>query len=264
MRRTTIRNTPVGEIAHALFAPAVRSTFRPVCGSRAGRERAAQTVEETISGAHAAEERARIADFTFPIVPLMIDARLFLEPPRCFRTEVVDGLDQQPSSGRSDGTEPLSAQPGPFDQNAFDRIAFEPISTAVKPTSSTPRRSLDMRAFNDLKGEARKKQRKHKDHHRRRFGRGGARRRRRRGFHVVRGRPGSKALRDMAPQTGFVEQGVRRDGVGVGNLQPVASVSATPGGQHRGPEVLVARKSDTRWPVRRCSPSVNDRLWSRR
>ena len=64
--------------------------------------------------------------------------------------------------GAPDGTEPLSAQPSPFDQNAFDRIAFEPIEGLPGPTDLVDAEALaDMRAFNDLKAK-RKKQRKRK------------------------------------------------------------------------------------------------------
>ncbi|MEI3310071.1 MAG: hypothetical protein V8R48_14865 [Eggerthella lenta] len=64
--------------------------------------------------------------------------------------------------GARDGTEPLSAQPSPFDQNAFDRIAFEPIEGLPGPLHLVDAEALaDMRAFNDLKAK-RKKQRKRK------------------------------------------------------------------------------------------------------
>ena len=142
--------------------------------------------------------------------------------------------------GAPDGTEPLSAQPSPFDQNAFDRIAFEPIEGLPGPTDLVDAEALaDMRAFNDLKAK-RKKQRKRKII----IGAvsavavlavaGGA-------FAWYAADQAAKALQDMAPQTGFVEQGTFVETVSAsGNLQPVASVSATPEVDGIVGEVLVA------------------------
>lgn len=142
--------------------------------------------------------------------------------------------------GAPDGTEPLSAQPSPFDQNAFDRIAFEPIEGLPGPTDLVDAEALaDMRAFNDLKAK-RKKQRKRKII----IGAvsavavlavaGGA-------FAWYSADQAAKALENMAPQTAFVEQGTFVETVSAsGNLQPVASVSATPEVDGIVGEVLVA------------------------
>ncbi|WP_418252768.1 efflux RND transporter periplasmic adaptor subunit, partial [Gordonibacter urolithinfaciens] len=97
----------------------------------------------------------------------------------------------------------------------------------------------DMRAFNDLKAK-RKKQRKRKII----IGvastvavlavAGGA-------FAWYTADQAAKALQNMAPQTGFVEQGTFVETVSAsGNLQPVASVSATPEVDGIVGEVLVA------------------------
>lgn len=139
-----------------------------------------------------------------------------------------------------DGTEPLGAQPNPFDQNPFDRIAFEPIEGLPGPTDLVDAEALaDMRAFNDLKAK-RKKQRKRKIV----IGvastvavlavAGGA-------FAWYTADQAAKALQDMAPQTAFVERGTFVETVSAsGNLQPVASVSATPEVDGIVGEVLVS------------------------
>ena len=132
--------------------------------------------------------------------------------------------------GGSDGAEPLSAQ-----SSAFDAIGSFP-----RPTDLVDAEALaDMRAFNDLKAK-RKKQRKRKII----IGvastvavlavAGGA-------FAWYTADQAAKALQNMAPQTGFVEQGTFVETVSAsGNLQPVASVSATPEVDGIVGEVLVA------------------------
>lgn len=132
--------------------------------------------------------------------------------------------------GGSDGAEPLSAQ-----SSAFDAIGSFP-----RPTDLVDAEALaDMRAFNDLKAK-RKKQRKRKIV----VGivsavavlavAGGA-------FAWYSADQAAKALENMAPQTAFVEQGTFVETVSAsGNLQPVASVSATSEVDGIVGEVLVA------------------------
>ena len=132
--------------------------------------------------------------------------------------------------GGSDGAEPLSAQ-----SSAFDAIGSFP-----RPTDLVDAEALaDMRAFNDLKTK-RKKQRKRKIV----VGivsavavlavAGGA-------FAWYSAAQAAKALENMAPQTAFVEQGTFVETVSAsGNLQPVASVSATSEVDGIVGEVLVA------------------------
>lgn len=131
-----------------------------------------------------------------------------------------------------DGTEPLGAQP-----YAFEQVEGLPLPG---PTDLVDAEALaDMRAFNDLKAK-RKKQRKRKII----IGvastvavlavAGGA-------FAWYTADQAAKALQNMAPQTGFVEQGTFVETVSAsGNLQPVASVSATPEVDGIVGEVLVA------------------------
>ena len=132
--------------------------------------------------------------------------------------------------GGSDGAESLSAQ-----SSAFDAIGSFP-----RPTDLVDAEALaDMRAFNDLKAK-RKKQRKRKIV----VGivsavavlavAGGA-------FAWDSADQAAKALENMAPQTAFVEQGTFVETVSAsGNLQPVASVSATSEVDGIVGEVLVA------------------------
>lgn len=134
--------------------------------------------------------------------------------------------------GTPDGTEPLGAQP-----YAFEQVEGLPLPG---PTDLVDAEALaDMRAFNDLKAK-RKKQRKRKII----IGvastvavlavAGGA-------FAWYTADQAAKALQNMAPQTGFVEQGTFVETVSAsGNLQPVASVSATPEVDGIVGEVLVA------------------------
>ena len=132
--------------------------------------------------------------------------------------------------GSAGGTEPLGAQP----------LAFEQTEGFPGPTDLVDAEALaDMRAFNDLKAK-RKKQRKRKII----IGAvsvvavlaiaGGA-------FAWYAADQAAKALQNMAPQTMFVEQGTFTETVTAsGNLQPVASVSATPEVDGIVGEVLVA------------------------
>lgn len=122
------------------------------------------------------------------------------------------------NAGRRDATEPLQAEP----------FNFQPVGTPVRPTDLVDAEALaDMQAFNDLKARRKKQKRKKII-----IGvvsavvllavAGGA-------FAWYAADQTAKALENMAPQTAFVEQGTFTETVSAsGNLQPVASVSATP------------------------------------
>ncbi|MFR4804515.1 MAG: hypothetical protein ACLT98_15070 [Eggerthellaceae bacterium] len=141
----------------------------------------------------------------------------------------------------------MSAQPSPFDQNAFDRIAFEPIEGLPRTDLVAPRRSPTCE-FNDLKA---KRKAQAQDHHRRRFGRKRCSpSRAARSWYAA--DQAAKALQDMAPQT-FVERAFVETVSASSNLQPVASVSATPG--WTASWARCSWPEATRWPrARRCSP----------
>ncbi|WP_270299327.1 biotin/lipoyl-binding protein [Eggerthella sinensis] len=122
------------------------------------------------------------------------------------------------NAGRRDATEPLQAEP----------FNFQPVGMPVRPTDLVDAEALaDMQAFNDLKARRKKQKRKKII-----IGvvsavvllavAGGA-------FAWYAADQTAKALENMAPQTAFVEQGTFTETVSAsGNLQPVASVSATP------------------------------------
>ncbi len=134
------------------------------------------------------------------------------------------------NAGRHRATEPLQAEP----------FNFEPMGMPVRPTDLVDAEALaDMQAFNDLKARRKKQKRKKII-----IGvvsavvllavAGGA-------FAWYAADQTAKALENMAPQTAFVEQGTFTETVSAsGNLQPVASVSATPEVDGIVGEVLVA------------------------
>ena len=106
---------------------------------------------------------------------------------------------------------------------APDQLAAPGATQALPPWEGglvDPDALADMQAFNDLRAK-RKKQRKRK------------------AWYAA--DQAAKALESMAPQTAFVEQGLYTETVSAsGNLQPVASVSATPEVDGIVGEVLVA------------------------
>lgn len=132
--------------------------------------------------------------------------------------------------GRRDAAEPLQTEP----------FNFQPAGVPVRPTDLVDAEALaDMQAFNDLKARRKKQKRKKVI-----VGvvsavavlivAGGV-------FAWYTADQAAKALENMAPQTGFVEQGTFVETVSAsGNLQPVASVSATPEVDGIVGEVLVS------------------------
>ena len=169
--------------------------------------------------------------------------------PASFAREVVDGSDQQPSSGRSGrhraferSTEPLRSE----------RFRSHRVRADRGPAGADrPRRRRGARRHAGVQrpqGEAQEAAQA-QDHHRRRFGRGGARRRGRR-VRVVRGRPGGQGAAGHGPADRLRGAGhVRRDGVGV--RQPATcrvGERHARGGRHRGRGARGRRRRGGRGP----------------
>lgn len=152
-------------------------------------------------------------------------------------------------TGRKDNVEPLRAEP----------FNLEPMDVPVGPTDLVDAEALaDMQAFNDLKARRKKQKRKKIVIGAVSFVAilalaGGA-------FAWYTADQMAKALESMAPQTGIVEQGTFTETVSAsGNLQPVASVSATPEVDGIVGEVLVS-EGDTVEEGQTLFTVVNDEL----
>lgn len=148
----------------------------------------------------------------------------------------------RPTGSRRDDSRRTSAPPARAGFEGLDQLAAQGETQALPPWEGglvDPDALADMRAFNDLRAK-RKKQRRRKVI----IGIASA-------VAVIAVGAGlwawyaadqaAKALQDSAPQTALVEQGPYTETVTAsGNLQPVASVSATPEVDGIAGEVLVA------------------------